>query len=202
MSKNAKTTEEEKKDGQTTTDNNLKVAEDAKKSKLSTQQVILILGIVVIVAAAIVVILLLRDTTSSTDIPSTLPPGAGLVINDENVRDIMEDIHASVERGMFITHMNTIWSFRDGTSPSHDAVMGNSSSNNFPFYFTVTLAGTDEVVFTSGLLPLGTQIEEITLDTELPAGTYDAVVNINMVDDDGNPVDANMGISITIIIES
>jgi hypothetical protein len=100
---------------------------------------------------------------------------------------------------MFETHMNTIWSFRDGHSPSHDAVMGNAAGNNFPFYFTVTL-DTGEVIFTSGLLPLGTQIDGILLDRALDAGTYPAVVNIHMIDD-GVPVETNMGINITLIIE-
>ena len=171
--------------------------EAVKKGGLTTRHVVLILGLVIIIAASVIVaILLLRDTAEE---PDGLP-----VINQANVREIQEQVRENVARGMLRTHMNMIWNFRDGASPSHNAVMGNSASNNFPFYFTITLGGTGEVIFTSGLLPLGTVIDnsDIVLGRVLPAGDYDAVVNVHMVDDDGEPVDSNMGFNITLIIES
>jgi len=171
-------------------------AEEKKKSK--RKKVLLILGIAVILClAAIAIFLLLRDKfvdIDSGDIPT------GTMIGLENVDDIMKDIEEKVAMGMFETHMNMIWNFPDGRSPSSNAVMGNSASNNFAFWFTVSVSG--DIVFTSGLMPTGTQISEVKLDEPLAEGTYPAVVNINMVQDDGTPIEANMGISITLIIES
>jgi hypothetical protein len=177
---------------------------DKPKAGLTGVQLAAILGSVAIVAAAAVVIVVLVLGGGEPEVVylPAATPGRTHVINEENVRDIMEDIHAKVELGMFMTHMNTVWTFRDSDAPSHDAVMGNSASNNFPFWFTVTLLSTGDIIFTSGLLPLGSQIAEIKLDTDLPAGTHEAYVSIHLVDNDGNPIDASMGINITLIIQN
>ena len=172
-------------------------AAPAAKTGLTTKHVALILGLTLILAAAaIVAVLLLRTKEQEAQV------NPGVDISLANIESIVADANERVERGMFRTHMNTTWSFRDGKSQSHDAVMGNSASNNFDFYFTVTLQ-TGELVFTSGLIPLGSQIKDIVLDEELPAGTYPAVVHIQMIGDDGVPIEANsMGLNITLVIES
>ena len=171
-----------------------------EKKGLTGKHVALILGALVIVAAAVVIVFLLRPVPEEIALAETNPPTGARLITEANVLEIGREIEERVARGMFETHMNVDWSFPDGRSPSSNAVMGNSINNNFPFYFTVTLSDTGEVVFTSGLLPLGTEIAEIVLDTPLSAGTYNAVVNVHMIDDDGEPVDSNMGFNITLSI--
>ncbi len=171
---------------------------ETKKKGLTTQQTVLILGVVVIIAGAILAYLLLRPEQA-------LPEGevpTGLVITEENVAEINRDLREKVAEGMFETHMNMEWSFPDGTSPSDNALMGNSVNNNYPFYFDVTLKETDEVVFTSGLIPVGKQIAEIVLDKDLEPGTYPASVGIHMQKEDGTPVDSNMGIGVTLIVRN
>jgi len=182
---------------------NIKAEEpEEKKEKKgpSKKTIILVLGSVAIICAAVIIaILLLRDKTPDEQLFGT--PGVALgVLDMENVDDIMNGVTDKVEQGMFVTHMNLIWSFPDSNSPSTDAVMGNSAANNYAFWFTISVSG--DVVFTSGLMPTGTQISQIKLDKTLSAGTYPAVVHINMVDDDGNPVESNMGISVTLVINS
>ena len=161
---------------------------------------IIIGSITSVVAIAAVVIFLLWPKTE--ELPEEPTPAGVLVINEANYTEIMADIREKVARGMFETHMNTTWIFPDSKSPSSNAVMGNSPNNNFPFWFTVTVRETGDIVYTSGLLPVGTQIAEIILDEELPAGEYPAVVNINMIDDEGEPVESNMGFNITLRIRA
>jgi hypothetical protein len=161
---------------------------------LQTKHIVLILGIALIAAAAVVtVILLTRDKPADTI--------AGIpVINADNLADVEEEIREKVEKGMFVTHMNTMWTFPDGKSPSDDAVMGNSSANSYPFWFELISGG--ELLFKSDLLPVGTQIKDIVLTKDLDAGEYPAVVNIHMVDDtnDNEPIESNMGFNITLVI--
>jgi len=160
--------------------------------ELTTKKIILIFGSLIIICAAIIIgILLLRDK------PEVITP----VATPGNLADIQGDIQDKVAKGMFMTHMNTTWTFTDGQSASDDAVMGNSSANTYPFWFTVTLSDTDEVVFKSGLLPVGQQLTEIKLDKDLDAGTYPATVNIQMVDENGEELDSNMGFNITLIVQ-
>lgn len=173
-------------------------SENVRRAGLSTSHMLLILaGIIIICGTVIATILLLR---SKQPAKQENPPGKVSVITEENLEAINREIDEKVANGMFETHMNTIWTFPDGSSPSNDAVMGNSASNNFTLYFTVSLTDTDEIVFTSGMIPVGSQIAEIVLENDLDEGTYPAVVKINMVDDDGEPIDSNMGINITLVI--
>jgi hypothetical protein len=81
--------------------------------------------------------------------------------------------------------------------------MGNSSSNTFPMWFTVTLDSTGQQVFESGLIPVGSTIAEIKLSEDLEPGTYGATVTVNMVEEDNvTPVRTNMGFSVELVIES
>lgn len=166
---------------------------NAAAKGLTTKKIILIFGSLIIICAAIIIaILLLRDK------PEAITP----VANASNIEQIQGEIHDKVARGMFMTHMNTTWTFADGESASSDAVMGNSTGNSYPFWFTVTLSDTDEVVYKSGQLPVGQQISEIKLNKDLDKGTYPAVVNVQMVEENGEEVESNMGFNITLIIEN
>jgi hypothetical protein len=174
-----------------------------QKKGLSTQVVALIVILAVVLSgAAVAVAMILRPPPPEIVVLPDPAPRTGVqVITEENIVDILDDMVQRADRSTFTTHMNTTWRFPNGRSASSNAVMGNSSANTYPFYFTVELADTGEVVFTSGLLPVGSRINRIVLDTNLAQGTYAAVVVINMVDENGQAVESNVGINITLIIE-
>jgi len=160
---------------------------------LTTKHIVLILGALVIICAAVITtVLLLRDKPAQSGTP---------VINESNLTNITGEIKEKVAKGMFQTHMNTTWIFPDGKSASSNAVMGNAASNNYPFWFTVKLSETGEIIYKSSLLPVGTQLAKIKLEKNLPKGTYPAVVNIHMIDENGAEVESNMGINLKIVVE-
>jgi hypothetical protein len=78
--------------------------------------------------------------------------------------------------------------------------MGNSPNNNYPFWFEVALSDSNRIVYTSSLLPVGSQIAEIVLDEDLDAGTYPAVLTVHMVEEDGAEVESNMRFNITLLV--
>jgi hypothetical protein len=160
----------------------------------------MMLGIfVVIVIAVVVLILFLRQPEEL----AAEPVAGARLITPENVNQIAEEARATVERGMFMTHMNVIWNFADGVSPSYNAVMGNSSNNTYPMWFTVTIDATGQQVFESGLIPVGTTIAEIKLAEDLEPGSYDSTVSVNLVEEDGvTPVETNMGFGVELVVES
>ena len=209
MSNNGKP--EEKKDGGLDNGN---PAEDVKKPSdeekeekeekkgLTGKHVALILGLFLILAAAAVIIVFLLRPAPQIELAATGVPTGNYIVTEANVTSIRDTLQAEIDRGMFSTFMNTTWTFPNGNSPSIDAVMGNSERNKFPFWFTLTLYGTDEVIYTSGLLPVGTRLAEIILDVPLPQGIYSAVVDINMIDDDGIQVETDLGLGITLVIQN
>lgn len=189
-----------------------KPAEQTKK-KLETKHVILISVIIIAIAAVIIAYLLTRsDVVKDEPVPTA-------ILNEENLSEITDGVREKVAKGMFTTYMNTVWTFPDGKSPSSNAVMGNSHSNNYAFWFTVTLAEEDEddssvakkdpnkpgpgdIVYTSVMMPVGSKLEEIILDEDLDAGEYSAYITIHMVDENDEEVDGNMGINLTLLVEN
>jgi hypothetical protein len=168
------------------------------KSGLQTKHIVLILGAVLIVAAAVVTVVLLTR-------PAPAPPadtGGSRVITEANVDEIDAEIQAKVDDGMFATWMNMSWHFPNGKSASDNAIMGNSEGNHYPFWFDLARSDTGEIIYTSGLIRVGTQLKEIILEKSVPAGTYDAVVTIHMVDDFGNDIASDIGFNIQLIIDN
>jgi hypothetical protein len=173
---------------------------DKTPKGITTKHIVLILGALIIICAAVVAVILL--TRPSADIGEAPTPGGNLVIDESNIESIEAEINERVAKGMFETHMNTTWSFPNGSSASTDAVMGNSASNNYPFWFDVNLQDTNETVYTSSLIPVGMNIKEIVLTKDLDPGSYPAIIQIHMVDENNEPIESNMGFSVTLIVKN
>jgi len=176
-----------------------KIKEKTEKSKISNQSKIIITSVIVLLCAIIglLVFIILKNDQEYTIGDGATPLG-NLIVDSSNLSDIKQAITTQIEKGMFATYMNTTWNFPDSNSPSTDAVMGNSPSNNYPFWFSLVIG--DDEVYRSSVLLVGTQMNEIILNTDLPVGTYNALMDVNMIDENGDPVESNMRFGITINI--
>lgn len=163
--------------------------EELKKKK--RKKIIIIVCILVIIIVAVAIFLWLRRPKD--------------VITEENYKQIMEDMDNQVQEGYFETYMNTSWTFPDGTSETTDAILGNSPNNKKPIRCEVLLADTEEVIYSTGVLPVGAELPPFKLDVNLDAGTYDAVCMVYLLDeeDDGSYTDySNAGFNVTITVEN
>lgn len=167
-----------------------KISEEELKKK-KRKRIIIIVCILFIIIAAVAVFLWLRRPRN--------------VITEENYKQIMEDMDNQVQEGYFETYMNTSWTFPDGTSETTDAILGNSPNNKKPIRCEVLLADTEEVIYSTGVLPVGAELPPFKLDVDLDAGTYDAVCMVYLLDeeDDGSYTDySNAGFNVTITVEN
>jgi hypothetical protein len=106
-----------------------------------------------------------------------------------------------VEEGMFECSMSTEWTFADGNAESKDAYVANSSNNTHPFYFDVRLDGSDEVIYSSPIIPVGGQLTNFKLDKPLSAGTYEAVCMYSLLKDEvSQEVTSAAGFVVTITV--
>lgn len=166
-----------------------KKGEEQKKSK--KKKIIIIICILLVIIAAVAVFLWLRRPKN--------------VLTEENYKQIMEDMDNQVQEGYFETYMNTDWTFPDGTSETTDAILGNSPNNKKPIRCEVMLADTEEIIYTTGVLPVGAELPPFKLDVDLDAGTYDAVCMVYLLDeeDDGSYSDySNAGFNVTITVQN
>jgi hypothetical protein len=125
-----------------------------------------------------------------------------VVVNKDNVEELIEQLSEEdfVEQGNYEVTMNTTWDFANGSSPSRNAYVENSITNTNDVYFDVYLADTEEKIFESPVIPLGSYIKNITLDKELSAGTYDCTIVYSLIDED-QTVLSDVSVAVVINVE-
>lgn len=167
---------------------------------------IIIAFAILLIALAVCIIMLVLRPGGQSEQPepeSTISPAAAALERgfvDENVaQDIMSEMADKVEEGMFECKMTTTWTFEDSDSVSPNAYVANVESNRYTLYFDVYQEGTEELLYSSPMLPVGTEFQEVRLEKDLPAGEYNAVVMYTMVDDNYEEV-SSVGFSITISV--
>lgn len=162
----------------------------------------IIVAVVVVLLLAVIGCLVFLLLRKEGKVPEET---GGYVMNEENYQQIQEDMEAAVQEGYFETYMNTEWTFRDGKSKTEDAVLGNSPNNTKPIRCEVVLNDTGEVVYKTGVLPVGAVLEPFQLDQDLDAGSYAATCQVYLLDEteDGTYTDySNAGFNITITVEN
>lgn len=168
---------------------------------MKNKKTIIVVGVVVLLLAIIgcLVFLLLRKEGNTPE------KTGGYVMDEGNYQQIQDDMEAAVQEGYFETYMNTEWTFKDGTSETEDAVLGNSPNNTKPIRCEIVLNDTGEVVYKTGVLPVGAVLEPFKLDQDLDAGSYAATCMVYLLDEaeDGTYTDySNAGFNITITVEN
>ncbi len=167
----------------------------SEKKKNASIIVIAILAVVIIV---LVVFLIKRgDAPDKRDVSNS----TRVILDEDSAQSTMDEMREEVEEGMFECSMSTEWTFSDGTSTSKDAYIANSSNNTHPFYFDVVLDGSEETIYSSPVIPVGSQITDIQLDKDLDAGTYKAICKYVLLKDEESQEElstANFVVTITV----
>lgn len=136
---------------------------------------------------------------NKADMPQTV-----YTMDKNNYQQIMEDMSAQVQEGYFETYMTTEWIFPDGSSEASDAMLGNSPNNTKPIRCQLILDETGEVLFETGVLPVGALVSPIKLNRNLEAGIYDATCMIYLMNEkDDNTFEdySSAGFRVTLTIE-
>ena len=173
----------------------------------SQKKLIIIIAFAVLIAALVVCIVLLflkptgdvQPTAASDSRNSAAAALERGFVSEDSAQDIMSEMTEKVAEGMFECKMTTAWTFNDAESVSHNAYVANVENNRYTLYFDVIEESTNETLYSSPMLPVGTDIENIKLEKRLPAGDYNAVVMYTMVDENYEEV-SSVGFKITISI--
>ena len=157
------------------------------KNNKSAKIVGIVIGILLVIA---IILGLLRgcDGNQTTDPSGTTDPG---IVYDDNAIEggwdesdtdkIIENLNKKVEEGMINISMNTSPNFANGTS-SGNLMIVNESINHYPQVVEITRNDTNEVVYKSGAIPVGSKIETAKLTADLDAGTYECTAMFYNVD--------------------
>lgn len=124
-----------------------------------------------------------------------------MIVTPDNVDEVIESMeNKKVPDGSYNCIMNPTWTFDNGSSASKDAYVENAATNPSDVYFTVTIEETGEEILKSPVIPLGSHMENITLDKVLPAGSYDCIITYHLIDGEENET-SSVNLTLKIVIE-
>lgn len=161
--------------------------------KKGGKKVLIICIIIIVVLVGVVIYFLLNKGKEKRNV----------VINEDN----LEEIIAQMEEGDFVAPgsyemtMNSTWYFDNGSAASENAYVENAVSNTNSVYFDIIRTDTEETIFESPILPVGSHLEGITLDSELDAGTYDCVLIYHLLDENDESI-STVRVSVTIVVNN
>ena len=115
--------------------------------------------------------------------------------------EIAEKLNEKVEEGMINISMNTAPYFENGTAEGNVMIV-NESINNYPQQVEFIRNDTQEVIYQSKAIPVGSKIERAALDMELPAGTYECTAMFHNLDPETGDIIGTAGAIITITIKN
>ena len=115
--------------------------------------------------------------------------------------EIAEKLNEKVAEGMINISMNTAPYFENGKAEGNVMIV-NESINNYPQQVEFIRNDTQEVIYQSKAIPVGSKIERAALDVELPAGTYECTAMFHNLDPDTGDIIGTAGAIITITIKN
>lgn len=114
--------------------------------------------------------------------------------------EIAERLNQKVEEGMINISMNTAPYFENGTAEGNVMIV-NEDINLYPQQVEFIRNDTQEVIYQSKAIPVGSKIERAALDVELPAGTYECTAMFHNLDPVSGEIIGTAGAIITITIQ-
>ena len=121
-------------------------------------------------------------------------------IEGRPVEEIQEELNRMVEEGMINISMNLNPVFKDGTSEGNLLIM-NEEINHHPQVVEIYRKDTEELIYKSGLIPVGSRVETGKLLVDLDAGEYSCVAYFNSVDENTGELLGKAGAEITVIVQ-
>ena len=97
--------------------------------------------------------------------------------------------------------MNTSPIFPDGKSEGNLMIV-NELVNTYPQRVELIRNDTDEVIYSSAAIAVGSKIASAKLDVELPAGTYECTAMFHSLDPETGAVLGTAGAVVTVTVQA
>lgn len=156
-----------------------KVADGGAKKKPSTSTIIAIVAVIVILILVAVIVYILFGKKDEPDVQ-----GKATFITEENAQDIIESANQPTEDSAYTATMTNEWTFENGKASAENFYVKNTENNSRTVYFDLALDDTGEVIYSSPYLEVGAEMNAMTLDKDLEAGDYRAIMTYHLVDDE------------------
>ena len=169
--------------------------------------------IIELIIIIIIIILLLRGcqaVPSTTNIGDNQTPTNGWDLTvDPNSEEgphegktqeeIIEELNNKVAAGMITIHMNTFPVFENGSSKGN-LLIENEPKNNYPQIIEIYIKETDQLIYQSKLIPVGSRIDYAPLDVKLAKGEYNCIAYFNAIDTETGQSIGKAGAEIVVTV--
>ena len=162
--------------------------EEQEKDKRS----IWVRRICLLIAIILLILLMLRfcgsrDRMVETDHrPDTVEAGPGGIddtaLEGMTDEEIVAALNRQVQESMMTMTMNPDPTFRNGKG---NLLIHNDTTNHGPIVVEIRRNDTNDLIYTSPIIPLGKRVNFGSLNTELPSGVYPCTALFHYVDDTG-----------------
>lgn len=156
-------------------------------ASVSKTNIILIAALIVVTLVLIIVVIYFFKNPRVQTVQDT-PTQREVLITPENVSQRIAELESHNTDSAYTTSMSIDWSFANGAAASKDAYVENDVSNSRAVYFDLVLSSTEETIYSSPIIPVGSKLKDIRLNKELSKGNYQAVVIYHLIDDDNKDI--------------
>jgi hypothetical protein len=182
---------------------------DKEKNKNKRLWIILAIVVFVLIATvAVLVIILLNkkngdDSSASTQTVSEAGilayETSAIATDPETLQDLYNEMLEKAKEGTMALEMQTEAISSDGTEFS--CYIANAINNEYDMFVVIYLDDTQEEIYRSGLIPLGSRLESFKSSKKLEPGTYVATIVYNQVEDDHATIHAQVNIGLNLNVK-
>ena len=150
-----------------------------------------------------------KEVETGTETTTNARTGNGLVMDTNaeeggleyaSPEEIQEELNRKVEEGMINISMNTSPVFENGTAKGNLLIV-NSEINRYPQIVYIVRNDTNEEIYRSGGIAVGSKIEYAALDVDLDPGVYECTAYFNNADPETGDILGTAGAEITITVQ-
>lgn len=175
--------------------------------KKQTGKGILVIGIIAIVVVAVLIGIIIFLVVSQNKSAEKVEEKRQVLVTEDNVEGMVQDLVEQQELGGeapldFTVKMYFTWHFKNGEEASYDSYVENVDYNPNDAFFDIVLAEDEsQVLYSSPIIPRGGKLDGIKLNRNLDAGTYDTVCIYNLVDENQTPINRQVRVVLTLVVE-
>lgn len=169
--------------------------QEEKKGGKKTFSIVILVLIILVMAGVITYLLMSRKPVEEER--------RNVVVTPDNVEEVIQQMEEEeyVAPGYYTVTMDFDWHFASGDAVSSDAYVENAVENTNAVYLDLFLLEDEEnAIYKSPVIPVGSSLSDIALDTPLSAGTYDCVAVYHLVDDDQNTI-STLRVTVTVTVD-
>jgi len=122
-----------------------------------------------------------------------------IVDNPDALQDAVDGLIEQAAEGTMTLEMKTEAVSADGLN--FKCQLGNAQENRYEMFMVIYRDDTQEEIYRSGLLPIGTHIESFTTNKPIDEGVYEGTIVYNQVEDDQETIHSQVNIGITLMVD-